>query len=96
MNERFPQVPSYERGWIKCTEHWPERELPVLWKPYSDGPNIPQQFIATMNEAFREQPMHHGLPQTWSWRPTGIYREYAWENGYLKFWPTATGDGGSK
>lgn len=75
-------VPSYDDMWIRCSDHWPQSDLPVLWQPFSDGPNLPQQFVACMDSI---EAMKGALPQHWRWRPTGIYREMAWENGYLKF-----------
>jgi len=72
-------IPSYDPMWIQCSDHWPQADLPVLWQPFSDGPNVPPQFIAPMNALPDPKPQH------WSWRPTGIYRTLAWENGYVKW-----------
>lgn len=71
-------VPSYDPMLIPCSKHWPQGDLPVLWQPHSEGPNVPAQFIACMDD------LPDPKPQSWRWRPTGIYRELAWENGYLK------------
>lgn len=71
-------IPSYDTMWIRCSEHWPQADLPVLWQPFNEGPDIPPQYIACMDDL-------PNAAQTWRWRPTGIYREMAWENGYLKF-----------
>ena len=74
-------LPLYDPRWIPCSEHWPQGDLPVLWQPYSDGPNVPPQFIESMDSANT----HDHVTQSWMWRPTGIYREFAWENGYLRW-----------
>lgn len=72
-------IPQCDPMWIRCSEHWPQEDLPVLWQPYSDGPNVPPQFVACMDT------LPDPKPQAWRWRPTGIYRELAWENVYLRF-----------
>lgn len=73
--------PSYDRGWISCHNHWPQSDLPVLWKPFDDGPNVPSQFVSKMLDIdLTGQEL-----MDWSWMPTGIYRELAWENGYVRY-----------
>lgn len=77
-------VPCYDPMWISCARAWPQEDLPMLWQPFSEGPNVPSQFVATMRDAFKNLPVGHALPQTWKWRPTGIYREFAWESMYMQ------------
>lgn len=70
--------PSYDPIWIPVSLHMPEYGLPVAWKPYEYGANVPLKYIG----------LREDLPEmitNWCWAPTGIYRELAWENTYLRY-----------
>lgn len=69
--------PSYDPIWIPISVLTPQRDLPVCWKPFSDGPSVPPQFVSALED------FHCGI-RNWSWAPTGIYREMAWENSYMR------------